>query len=85
MLKERWTLIQAGHDRKAIKINSRNCTLYLNIKAYGKIVNSQFQHFAYSPPNLTTKTMDVQEPLISLANPPSQSVTTAHGQSDQPK
>ena len=51
---------------KAIKINSRNCTLYLNNKAYGKVVNSQFQHSTYSPPNPTNKPMDVQERLISL-------------------
>ena len=86
LLKERWTLIQAGHDRKSIKINSRNCTLYLNNKAYGKVMNFQFQHSAYSPPNPTPKSMDVQEPLISLATSPqntSHSVTTAPT-NDQP-
>jgi len=35
---------------KSHKINSKNCTLYLNSKAYGKVVNSQFQHSAHSQP-----------------------------------
>jgi len=81
LLKERWTLIQGGHDRKAIKINSRTSSLYLNNKVYGKVVNSQFQRSAYFPPNPTTTTtlpMELQEPLISLASPITEPSGTSH-------
>jgi len=41
LLKERWSLIQSGHNRKQIKISKNH--IYLNGHLHGKIVNSVFQ------------------------------------------
>jgi len=41
LLKERWSLIQGGHERKNIKL-SNNC-IVVNGCLHGEIVNSAFQ------------------------------------------
>ena len=47
LLKERWTLIQGGHNRKSIRINSSNSSIYVNNQVFGKVTNSKFQHSNY--------------------------------------
>jgi len=39
LLKVRWSLIQKGHLRKSIKINSQCCCIYVNNQLFGKVVN----------------------------------------------
>lgn len=41
LMKQRWTLIESGVDRKRIKI--RNTRLYVDRKLHGKVANSQYQ------------------------------------------
>ena len=43
LLKERWALIQGGHNRKSIRINSSNSSIYVNNQVFGKVINSKFQ------------------------------------------
>ena len=43
LLKERWSLIQGGFDRKSIKISSVNNSIHVNNQVFGRVVNSQFQ------------------------------------------
>ena len=40
LLSERWKLIQAGSDRRSIKL--RNSSLYLNGRLHGKVVNGTY-------------------------------------------
>ena len=51
LLKERWVLIQGGYNRKSIKINSSNSSLYVNNQLFGKVENSQFQRSNNYKPN----------------------------------
>jgi len=46
LLTVRWSLIQKGHLRKSIKINSQRSCIYVNNQLYGKVANSQFQLLA---------------------------------------
>ena len=77
LLKERWNLIQAGHQRKSIRINSRTSKIYLNNQAFGKVENSKFVHSTQHSAPLSSSNnqppanqpMDSQEPLITLASP----------------
>ena len=76
LLKERWNLIEAGHQRKSIRINSRTRKIYLNNQVFGKVENSKFVHSAQCAPlqssnnqSPTNQPMDSQEPLITLASP----------------
>jgi len=47
LLKEHWSLIQSGHNRKQIKISKNH--IYLNGILHGKVVNSTFQHIGKNP------------------------------------
>ena len=78
LLKERWSLIQAGHHRNSIRINGWTNTIkfYLDNQVFGKVVNSKFvrstQHHGLSSSvsqSLTKQPKDTQEPLITLASP----------------
>ena len=66
LLKERWSLIQAGHQRKSIRINSRTSSIYLNNQVFGKVINSKFVR---SLNHTSTVNEADQEPLITLASP----------------
>ena len=76
LLKERWNLIQAGHQRKSIRINSRTSRIYLNNQVFGKVENSKFVHSTHhsaplpssnSPPP-SNQPMDSHEPSITHAS-----------------
>ena len=41
LLKERWSLIQAGHDRKRIKIS--NNRIYLDSQLFGEVIDNHFK------------------------------------------
>ena len=77
LLKERSSLIQAGHQRKSIRINSQTKKIYLNNQVYGKIKNSKFVHSTqHSAPSSSSISQPYasqpsvnQEPLITLASP----------------
>ena len=93
LLKERWSLIQNGHSRKSIKLNSQCSCIYLNNQLYGKVINSQFQRSTQTiptPQNTTSHPQQMdQSPLINLSSPnlvtsdPSQSTTTTQVSSDK--
>ena len=93
LLKERWSLIQNGHSRKSIKLNSQRSCIYLNNQLYGKVINSQFQRSTQTiptPQNTTSHPQQMdQSPLINLSSPnlvtsdPSQSTTTTQVSSDK--
>jgi len=76
LLKVRWSLIQKGHLRKSIKINSQRCCIYVNNQLFGKVVNSQFQQLASVQP-IPESSSSVQsqqasipdKPLITLESP----------------
>ena len=82
LLKERWNLIQAGHQRKSIRINSRTSRIYLNNQVFGKVENSKFVHSTQHSAPLSSSNnqppanqpMDSQEPLITLVSPTAQSM-----------
>ena len=42
LLKQRWQLIQAGHDHRQIKFSSNR--MYVNGKVFGQITDGEFQH-----------------------------------------
>jgi len=74
LLKERWSLIQNGHPRKSIKLNSQRGCIYLNNQLYGKVINSQFQRSNYSTPTSESTATSIpqqmdQTPLINLNSP----------------
>ena len=72
LLKERWSLIQKGHSRKSIKLNSQRGCLFLNNQLYGKVINSQFQHSVQSvvPSTSTSLPQNTeQQPLINFESP----------------
>ena len=52
LLGERWSLIQAGHDRKRIKIS--NNRIYLDSKLFGEVIDSHFQRSNNQDPQPTT-------------------------------
>ena len=82
LLKERWALIQAGHQRKSIRINSRTSSIYLNNQIFGKVVNSKFVHSQYHAPPPSTASqpslIDNQEPLITLDPPAPVNMTSTN-------
>ena len=41
LLKERWSLIQAGYDRKRIKIS--NNRIYLDSQLFGEVIDNHFK------------------------------------------
>ena len=41
LLKQRWQLIQAGHDRRQIKFSSNR--MYVNGKVFGQVTDGEFQ------------------------------------------
>ena len=41
LMKERWKLIQSGHDRKVIKI--RNSSIFVNGRLHGRVSNNSLQ------------------------------------------
>ena len=80
LLKERWSLIQLGHSRKSIKINSQRGCIYLNNKMHGSVINSQFQCSIQSSPSSTSVShpQHMEHQLINLESPnpdPSQTTT----------
>ena len=52
LLRERWSLIQAGYDRKRIKIN--NNRIYLDSQFFGEVIDSRFQRSNKQKPHPTT-------------------------------
>ena len=53
LLKERWSLIQGGFDRKSIRISRVNNSIYVNNQVFGRVINSQFQrtnNYLFNPP-----------------------------------
>ena len=48
LLKERWSLIQLGFDKKRIKL--RNSNIYVDNKLYGQYQNSELCRSDYNPP-----------------------------------
>jgi len=64
LLKVRWSLIQKGHQRKSIRINSQRSCIYVNNQMYGKVVDSQFQQLTSAPATsiLTQNAISVQLP-----------------------
>ena len=76
LLKVRWSLIQKGHLRKSIKINSQRCCIYVNNQLFGKVVNSQFQQLTSVQPIPENSSSDQSQqasipdkPLITLESP----------------
>ena len=67
MLKVRWSLIQKGHLRKSIKINSQRCCIYVNNQLFGKVVNSQFQQLTSVQPILENPS-SVQSQQASISD-----------------
>jgi len=60
LLKERWSLITSGTDRKHIKI--RGNKLFVNNKIYGEIINSSFIRNQIQTSSGGNSTMDVDRP-----------------------
>ena len=91
LLKERWSLIQASHQRKSIRINSRTKKIYLNNQVYGTIENSKFVHSTQhitSPSSSNnqphvSQPSDNKEPLITLAFPTPTANDTTHTHTTQ--
>ena len=48
LLKERWSLIQIGFEKKSIKI--RNKSIFIDNKLYGQFHNSELRRSQYNPP-----------------------------------
>ena len=70
LLRERWSLIQAGNDRKKIKIS--NNRIYLNNQLFGEVVDLRFQRSNNQKPHPTTRdnnTPTDAQPMIQ--QPPS--------------
>ena len=60
LLKERWTLMQLGFDRKRIKL--RNKSIFVDSKLYGHYQNGAFQRSDFNPPlSQTTSTSETSE------------------------
>ena len=51
-LKERWNLIEAGHQHQSIRINSQTRKIYLNNQVFGKVENSKFVHCPMCSPSI---------------------------------
>jgi len=51
LLKERWSLIQSGHNRKQIKISKNQ--IYISGRLHGEVLNSGFQKVGnnFPPPS----------------------------------
>ena len=68
LLKERWSLLQQGYERKMIKI--RNNSIFVNNQLFGQYKNSVFQRCTN---NLPAHTVTVSKPddelLITLESP----------------
>ena len=52
LLRERWSLVQNGTDRKFIKI--QNTEIYAHNKLYGSVQDSKFQAFQHTNTNSST-------------------------------
>jgi len=66
LLKERWSLIQLGFERKRIKLWNKN--IFIDNKLYGQYLNFEFQCTQYNPPlntaNLSPSAHPDLQPLI---------------------
>ena len=61
LLKERWSLIQLGFDKRRIKI--RNKSIFIDNKLYGQCKNSEFCRSQYNPPlEATQKSQPDEQP-----------------------
>lgn len=67
LLKERWSLIQLGFERKRIRI--RNQSIFIDNKLYGQYQNSEFQRSEYNPPlNQPTTVSQISTQSAALNN-----------------
>jgi len=62
LLKECWSLIQLGFERKRIKLRNKN--IFIDNKLYGQYLNSEFQRTQYNPP-LNTANLSASADLTS--------------------
>ena len=75
LLKERWSLMQSGFDKKRIKI--RNKSIYVDSKLYGQFHNSEFCRSQYNPSLNSDRPSDVTSlSQATFTNQPSSSTTT---------
>ena len=78
LLKERWSLLQQGYERKMIKI--RNNSIFVNNQLFGQFKNSVFQHCTTTTPVPQGNTVNIpppiEEPLITLESPETSSAAT---------
>ena len=66
LLKERWTLMQLGFDRKRIKL--RNKSIFVDNKLYGHYQNGTLQHSDYNPTlSQTTSTSETSSSTASIS------------------
>ena len=89
LLKERWSLIQSGVDRKDIKLRQGN--IYVKNKKYGQVVDEKFSLQGESIEYKTQYTSplgEVSNPLApsspQVTVPFSQDVNPAQSNHDQP-
>ena len=61
LLKERWSLIQIGHNRKQIKLSSNR--IFVNNQLYGEVINSVFK--CHSSTNVVTPLVENSMDLSS--------------------
>jgi len=68
LLKECWSLIQLGFERKRIKLRNKN--IFINSKPYGQYLNSEFQRTQYNPPlNTANLSASADLYLIPICSP----------------
>ena len=68
LLKERWSLLQQGYERKMIKI--RNNSIFVNNQLFGQYKNSAFHRCTNNlPAHIVNISQPIEEPLITLESP----------------
>ena len=79
LLKERWTLMQLGFDKKRIKI--RNKGIFVENKLYGRFQNSEICRSQYNPPLQLDSNSDPASPHPAApTNQPSSSTASKNDQ-----
>jgi len=66
LLKERWSLMQLGFDKRRIKL--RNKCIFIDNKLYGQYLNSELCRSDYNPP-LPTKPSTIQSSSTAASAP----------------
>ena len=57
LLKERWSLIKAGHNRKQIKLS--NNRIFVNNQLHGEVINAVFKYSSSTASNSSAQPMDI--------------------------